>query len=67
MTAERFNPELTQDDVRALARAARVQVPDGRIAGLTTFANVLREELNRLTALDLGETFPAAFDARWER
>lgn len=67
MEVQQGSKQLTEFDVAALLRAARVSVPDERIVGLTLFANTLRGELNKLAILDLGEAFPAAFDARWER
>jgi hypothetical protein len=61
------DPTPDQTFVRAVARQARLDLPEERVPALAEAAAPIHARLRSLSAVDLGETGPAlSFDASWD-
>jgi Asp-tRNA(Asn)/Glu-tRNA(Gln) amidotransferase C subunit len=52
--------QVGHDDVRSLARAANLDLPDDRIDQLVTTLSAYLESLDRLRQIDVGDSEPPA-------
>ena len=53
-------PRLTREDVRSMARAVSLDLPDDRLDQLVTTLSAYLDNLDRLRAIDPGDREPPA-------